>query len=345
MLRRLLGIICCLVLAAAPGGSQACTEFFITTDGMRLVARNMDWDQDCFSLVLNPRGLSRRPYDLQTIEQPLSWESKYGSVTFNLERYQELTADYRHLGATHGTNEHGLTVGALWLAVSRLPGPDGRPSLSEAQWVQYFLDNCRNVSEAIAQASRIKVAPFSTVATHLMLCDPSGDCAIMEYLEGNLVIHQGMPLSVTVLANDAYGENLARLRQYRGFGGEEAVPGGYRSLHRFVRAAALVRQFPRLQSLPQAIDLAFEGLEGVAGGRGSPSPTQWSVVHDLKGKILYFRTAENRRIRTLDLGKLDFSSHRPIKVLDLKANLSGEVSGHFQAYRPPEGGRGLLKKD
>jgi glycosyltransferase involved in cell wall biosynthesis len=54
------------------------------------------------------------------------------------------------------------------------------------------------------------------MGAHLALEDPSGDSAIIEPIDGELVVHHGA--EYTVMANSpAYDEQLANLSRYEGF--------------------------------------------------------------------------------------------------------------------------------
>jgi hypothetical protein len=47
---------------------------------------------------------------------------------------------------------------------------------------------------------------------------------------------------------------------------------------------------------------------------------------------VYFRTGNNYKIRSLKLSTFDFSCTTPVKVLDVNADLSGDVSSSFVDY-------------
>lgn len=95
-------------------------------------------------------------------------------------------------------NEAGLVANLLWLAESAYPEWDGStPGLSIAAWVQYILDTCATVDEAVAEmeSGRFEVVSGmmpdgSRMATlHLSVSDAAGDSAIFEYVDGALSVH------------------------------------------------------------------------------------------------------------------------------------------------------------
>jgi penicillin V acylase-like amidase (Ntn superfamily) len=88
----------------------------------------------------------------------------------------------------------------LYLAESDYgdPAKTGKPALSVGAWAQYVFDNFATVKETV---DAMRDPPFTIVApvlpngraaaAHLSLSDPSGDSAILEYIDGELVIHHG----------------------------------------------------------------------------------------------------------------------------------------------------------
>jgi penicillin V acylase-like amidase (Ntn superfamily) len=64
---------------AAP--AEACTTFCLRDGGRILFGKNYDWNVGDGLLVVNQRGMARKA-DLPG-DQPASWVSRHGSVTFN----------------------------------------------------------------------------------------------------------------------------------------------------------------------------------------------------------------------------------------------------------------------
>jgi choloylglycine hydrolase len=54
---------------------------------------------------------------------------------------------------------------------------------------------------------------------------------------------------------------------------------------------------------------AAEG-EGGEKTKGMRSSTIWTTVWDTKNKVLYYHTQNNRRVRRVDFGKIDFGTAR-----------------------------------
>lgn len=157
-----------------------------TDDGRTITARSMDWAVpiDTF-LWAFPRGLER---DGAAGANSLRWTSRHGSVV----------ASGYDICTTDGLNEAGLVANVLWLVESAYPGTDDdRPQLSIAAWAQYVLDMHATVADVVADlgSERFAVVTGSVpgqdrLATmHLSVSDASGDSAILEYIDGRLVIH------------------------------------------------------------------------------------------------------------------------------------------------------------
>lgn len=69
--------------------------------------------------------------------------------------------------------------------------------------------------------------------------DPTGDSAIFEYIDGNLVVYHGK--KHTVMTNDpAYPFHVENIKRYKDFGGDEDLPGTTGLTGRPIRTAGTV---------------------------------------------------------------------------------------------------------
>ena len=127
-----------------------------------------------------------------------------------------------------------------------------------------------------------------------------------------------------MLTNSPYPDALAHLARYRGFGGDEALPAGPRSLDRFVRAAAGRSGTTDRDPVAQA----FATLDSAR----QEDRTRWSVVYELDRLRVHFRTESYPGIRRVDLGAFDLDCSQPVRMLDIEARLDGDVAGGFAAY-------------
>ena len=300
--------------------SRACTDIVINTGSEKVSARNMDFCSNGNAMVvINPREIYRESTDLQPGDTPLSWVSKYGSVSIKFIN-----------GFVDGINEHGLSASMLWLDGAEYPPPSALPVLSMDLWAQYYLDNCQTVAEAVALAPTFRVyTGFSLIRIHLILRDATGDSALMEYIDGELNIYH--PLEQPVVTNDPpYPEQLANLLNYEGFGGNLPVPGDLESKSRFVRAAWNLQSLLNPTSPDQAVGSAFDIIQNVTTPPLEDGATWWTAVRDHTAKKFYWRTLYNANIRYLDLDNLDFAPGNPVKVLGIYTDLVGDTSTYFK---------------
>ncbi len=308
----------------ASGEIRACTDVFVNRGNWKVSGRNIDWPiGNALRLYLYPRGMVRTAVPLQPGDQPLSWVSKYGNVAAGLY----FIGAYIHLD---GMNEHGLSVGMLMMTDAVYPPVDSRPYLNDDRWPQYYLDNCRTVAEAVALAPGLRV--FCLVGGHLVLHDPSGDSAVMEYVDGELKIYRP-PEYNGVLTNDpAYEEQLTNLANYDGFGGDLPLPGGVESTSRFVRASWYLQTLPAPQSREEAVGSTLAIMQNAAKPLydREQSCTLSTSIRDHTAKRYYWRSFCRPNLRYVDLAGVDFSPGNPVRVLDLYADLTGDVERSFQ---------------
>lgn len=325
-LGRLTFILMILLVLLAHCFAHSCTDLFINGH-YKISVRTFDLDKVDSKVVINPRGISRQSHGLTPEDVPLKWTAQYGSVTVNA---------FDNDGGPEGMNEHGLSGANLVLGETKYPARDSRPAVNYSHWVQYFLDTCKTVAEAINESPKFRVVPImvggQTWPLHVVLHDASGDSAVLEYLDGELRIYH--PADVNVLTNSPPYENqLQNLKRYKGFGGNEALPGDIDSRSRFVRGAHFLRILPEANSSQDGIANAFSLIQTVAQPAGSAIPSLWTVVRDHINKKYFFRTLKNPVVRYVDFSSVDFSSGFQSAV-EIDADICGEMSRYFRPYSP-----------
>lgn len=294
----------------------ACTTFFLSYDNRIIFGNNYDWDLGDGLVIVNKRGMSKIAINENN---PARWVSKYGSVTFN---------QYGREFPTAGMNEKGLAVGLMWLSGAEYPPPDSRPEIDNLQWMQYVLDNFSTVDEVMLD-TKVRIAPLSTAAIHYLIGDAQGDCVCVEFINGERVYYHGKSLPVKVLTNSTYATSRRYLEQYTGFGGNRRIPSGTGTYERFVRIAQLQKEYAP-QKGKDIVTYGFDILAGVAMG----SYTKWSIVYDNANRFVYFRTNERKKIKKIELRKLDFSCNAPVKIIDINTGLSGDITLKLVKYVP-----------
>ena len=327
----LLGIILCVVATPVLPCSRV---VYRGPDGAVVVGRTMDWAQ---SLEVNlwafPAGLER---DGNAGARSLKWTSKYGSVAATC--YDTLVAD--------GMNEKGLVVNVLYLSSSVYPKFDGtRPTVSIGAWAQYVLDTFATVDEAVTV---LKDEPFQLGAlimpgghagtAHLSISDATGDSAILEYIDGKLVVHHGKQYKV--MTNDPpYDQQLALKSYWQEVGGNVMLPGTERPADRFVRASYYLSEALQTPDKMKQIATVFSIVRNVSvpigaehAGQPNVAATLWRIVADQKRGVYYFELTDTPNVFWVDLSKLDLSVGQPMRILPVEGApvMAGEVSSRFE---------------
>lgn len=308
------GCALAVTLSGTPAG--ACTAMLIKHTTGPLMAKNYDWDVADGYLVVNPRGLAKTSF-APGDAKPVRWTSRYGSLTFN---------QYGREFPLGGMNEAGLTMEVLWLAETVYPEPGDRPAIGTLQWVQYCLDSFRTVSDVVASASELAITGSATL--HFLACDPSGNCAVIEFLDGELVARSERTLPLAALTNSTYNDSLEYLNRTLGYGGAPVTPEGPGSLPRYARAANGAHAVRSNTGEQPPIDETFAILADVA----QPDSTQWSIVYELQEGTVHFKTSGNHLPRTVDLSELDLDCTADPLTLDLMADGSGDVTTKLTPY-------------
>jgi choloylglycine hydrolase len=295
----------CLGWAVTAREAAGCTTFCLRHGEGAVFGRNYDWDIGYGLVVVNKRGVAKGAM-LPLAERPARWTSRYGSLTFN---------QYGREFPTGGMNEAGLVVEVMWLDATRYPAPGERPGVGALEWVQYQLDNYASIDDVVRNAGQLRIS--SNAMLHYLICEKSGRCAAVEFLNGKPVTHSGEALPLPVLANSTYDESLRSLEK----GGPAAGPS---SLARFARAARKIRDYKG----NDPVGASFRILADVTQG----AYTKWSIVYDLGARRVYWQTAANSKRRWVDVGSFDFACASPVLMLDIDSG-AGDVTRRFSDYR------------
>jgi choloylglycine hydrolase len=299
--------------ATHPGG--ACTAFCLDNGNGCVFGANQDNTLEMGLLFINKRNVLKTNWALSASEEYARWISRYGSVTVNFVGYQMAWA---------GMNEAGLMISTMSLAETQEPTPDERPPFPGPLWMQYQLDNHSTIEQVSASDTEIRLD--ETAVDHYLVCDRTGTCAVIEFINGELVYQTGGSLPVKTLTNNTYHDSISAWEQSL----LEGIQPDDNSLRRFTTAANRLEAFEPSNS-DEAVAYAFETLKAV-----SRDDTVWSFVFDPVNLRVHFRTNHNPNIRYVDLSNLDFSCNTPAKLLDVHANLSGDISDEFITYTHTE---------
>ena len=173
---------------------------------------------------------------------------------------------------------------------------------------------------------------------HYLVTEPSGKAIVIEFLKGELKIFDA-PLGVITNA-PSYDWHETNLRNFinlspvalpgkkiedldfkplGGGSGMIGLPGDFTPPSRFVRAVAFSKSARATKTGEETIYELFRILDnfnvplGAAEGEGEDknqgmrSSTIWTTGYDTKNLIMYYHTQHNRRVRRVELGKIDFA--------------------------------------
>lgn len=305
--------------------ADACTRaVYLGESGLTITGRTMDWKEDIkTNLYILPRGVSRAGYDS---ENTIKWISKYGSIV----------ATGYDIGTCDGMNEMGLVVNLLYLPESVYSRPDdSRPIMGMSVWAQYVLDNFATVSEAVYELQkelfRIDAPnlPNGAASTlHMSISDETGNSAILEYIDGNLEIHEGKQYQV-MTNSPRYDKQIAINEYWQEIGGLTMLPGTNRASDRFVRASFYINIIPTNVGVHEALAGVFGVMRNVSVPLGISTPerpeissTRWRSIADQKHKVYYFESTLSPNTFWVDLRKMDFSPQSGTQKLSL---VNGEI--------------------
>lgn len=318
-------------------------------NGAVIVGRNMDFHMDLLTnLWKMPRGIERK----DGVNGNLTWKAKYGSVI----------ATAFDLIATDGMNEEGFAGHVLWLAESQYGKPsDSDVQLSQAVWLQYYLDNFATVAEAVewTKSSGVKIAQLFDPTGHLVptlhlaFNDATGDSAIIEYTDGNATVYHSRDYKV-MTNSPTYDKQLELVKQIKGLGGDQPLPGSTLASDRFARASYYVENQVQPKTKLQAMAAMFSIIRNAAQPFRTPEPgkpdasqTIWQVVADLTNKRYAFESTTRPNIVWVDFEKLSFAEGTKVLKLDLMSKLAleggiaGDVSHQFKSV--DDLGMGIIK--
>jgi len=284
-----------IIITLSAGNMRACTSVCLAKNGHVVFGNNLDWFVPDGYIFINKRNVKKTGI---WFNNPAQWVSKYASISVN--------QDGREF-PSRGMNEAGLVIGEMTLRQSEFPDPDSRHPINTLQWMQYILDNCATIADVLATDKIIRIDK-NEYHSHFFICDSTGDCLVMEWLEGKLIAHAYDDVPVKVLANSTYDYCLEH--------GND--PSG-----RFGKAAGLLEKY----TSEDPVEYMFSILQNV-----SQQSTTWSLVFDAKHLKLYYKTASNREIRYVSLRDFNLTCDSEVHMLDVNGTGSGNMRGQFVTY-------------
>jgi penicillin V acylase-like amidase (Ntn superfamily) len=331
MIKKLVAASVSITLAIAPIASHACTAVnVVAKDGSVVAGRTMEWAFDMkWELIANPKGTSIALSAPASMKLPATnVSSKYAFAAIAPGVLQGSPA------YLEGQNEAGLAISGNFL-----PGfteyqtvtPQDKKYVSVINFGGFVLGMFGSVKEARAEIPQYKVwydpSEVKGIPTppwiHYVLTDRSGDSIVVEFVKGQMRIHDNI---AGVLTNSpTYDWHLNNVRNYLSLtttatasvmvgktnvtelgqgGGLLGLPADYTPPSRFVRAAYL-KQFAyqpgNTAEAMQAtghilnnVDIPVGVARSTDGKQVFSDYTQWVNIKDLKNNRMKIANYANR---------------------------------------------------
>jgi penicillin V acylase-like amidase (Ntn superfamily) len=235
----------------------------------------------------------------------LTWVSRYGSVTFNV-----FGRDF----PDGGMNEVGLYIWEMSDS-AEYPQNSDLPKLMHMNWMQFILDNYSKIDEVIESASEIQIDGWSW---HYFVADSRGMAASIEFDDGDVVVRRGDRMPVPALMNEPYDREMEILDYFEGFGGTYPVQLDDMFTPRFAKTAVMLRDY---DANDDPVEYGFLMLKNLTVAE----TPKWSVIFDVRNRVVYFKTRLNQEIKYISIKNLDFSNLEAVQILDIDIPSGGDV--------------------
>ncbi|MCE1248491.1 MAG: choloylglycine hydrolase family protein [Firmicutes bacterium] len=327
----------------------ACTGIrIIAKDGGVVYGRTMEWG--AFDLNSNvavvPRDYS---FTGQTPDgfNGKKWKVKYGFASIDMMG-QNIFAD----GMNEKGLAAGLFYHPGFAVYPDYDKTKAGSTITASDMVAYILSNYSTTDEVKAGLKNVRTVAVVEKAigipiqAHWMVTDASGKSIVIEYKDKQMAIYDN-PLGVITNAPD-YDWHMTNMRNYvnlspvaiptkkiddlnfaplGGGSGMIGLPGDFTPPSRFVRAVAWTQTHRPLKDSGEAVYELFRILDnfnvplGASEGSNDEgkklehmrSSTIWTSGWDTSKKILYYHTQNNRRVRKVDMNKVDYSGSEIVR--------------------------------
>jgi hypothetical protein len=171
----------------------ACTCFSAFGDGSRFLGRNYDWSDAASYYIVwtNPTDgyASVSTVDLSFFNYNHDKPPDFS----NNEEILEIIPYYPF----DGLNEKGVSIGMNAVPYARGPHNPTKTTIGELQLIRLVLDYAASTEEAISLIQNYNVR-MEQPPIHYLIADSAGHSAIIEYVNGNMIImRNGDPWQVT----------------------------------------------------------------------------------------------------------------------------------------------------
>ena len=359
LLKRSISVACALLFAVHTSAVSACTGVTLKAgDGSVVFGRTLEWGSfDLMSRVeIVPRGIAYKTH-MPDGKVGLSWTSKYGAVGIDAVGKDMIVEGMNEKGL-----DVGLFYHPDFAEYETYDPEKAAESLSPTDLGQYLLTNFATVDEVRAAIAKIRVVAVVEPAlgfappVHFIVTEPSGKAIVIEYTKGQVNVFDA-PLGVITNA-PTYDWHETNLRNYinlspvglpekkiedlnfkplGGGSGMIGLPGDFTPPSRFIRAVAFSQTARPTATGDETIYEIFRILDnfnvplGASEGTGEDkthgmrSSTIWTSASDTNDKVFYYHTQHNRRVRKLDLAKIDFGAFHEIQHLPLDKTKAQDI--------------------
>ncbi len=347
------------ITGAVTNSAIACTGITLKAkDGSVMYGRTMEWGTfDLHSrLMVIPRGIAFTG-STPDGKPGMAWKSVHGVVAVDGVEKDIALDGMNEKGLAVGLFYHpGFAEDQAYdpALAAQTVGPTDLGTL--------VLTTCATVEEARAALAKVRVVPVVESSlgfapgVHYIITDPTGKAIVVEYTKGVQTIYDA-PLGVLTNAPN-YDWHETNLRNYvnlspvaaaskkigtedlsalGGGSGMIGLPGDFTPPSRFVRAVAFSKSARPTDTGPETMYELFRILDnfnvplgsaesgGDAKTQGMRSATLWTTAHDTKGRVTYFHTAHNRRVRKVDLNQIDFAAMKAITHMPLDKDRAQDI--------------------
>jgi len=270
-------------------------------------------------VFINKRGIFKKGRSWSELTTPdhsnpsdHTWISRYGSVTFN-----NFGRDF----PDGGLNEVGLFVWEMNETIE-YPINHNLPRLNQMNWMQYMLDNCSNIEDAVQCAYDFEIDGWGW---HYFIGDAEGNTAAVAFIEGEVVIHMNEDMPIPGLFNTPYERELELLKYYKGYGGDYEIEINDPHVPRFAKTAWMIEEYDPKD------DIVDYGLDMLDNLKVNDVP-EWSILCDIQKMQIHFKTRINPEVKVLSFSDIDFSNEGPVMIVNMDIAEEGDVFTKLTSY-------------
>ncbi|MEM7397716.1 MAG: linear amide C-N hydrolase [Pseudomonadota bacterium] len=352
----------CMTIGSV-GVGVACTYIQLKAeDDSYIVGRTMEWGTFDLepALAIVPRGSKLSAMKMPDGKDGATWSARYGFTGISLLGRPA----YADAINEKGLAGHLLYLPGFAEYQAYEPA-EASKSIAPTDFLGYFISQFATVEEVKEALDRVRVVPVVEPAlgfpapVHYVINDPSGAEIVIEYVGGKLTTHTK---TVGVMTNSPpYDWHLNNLRNYLNLravawpevdvdgidltpigagSGMLGLPGDFTPPSRFVRAVALAQTAPATKGGYDTVREFFNIMDSfnvplpVVGEKDNPkgfkplccsTSTQYTVAFDPANKMMYYHTDDNRTVRSVNLGDIDYDSLNKTVTQELRTQTEAIV--------------------